>query len=545
MQETKKPADSGKAKEDESLWKPGDSLNRKPARSRSARAEQDNRRRRIPSGAPAKNKKSGSSAGSSRRGGGKRRALPVVDKKPPKNDRKPSGPAPGAKKSPSEEKPAPLPEDSWDISKFDVPKKEGAMRFHELGIPDPVMHAIADLGFKYCTPIQAEILPHILKGIDASGRAQTGTGKTAAFLICMLDRFIKHSAGPDRLIGEPRALILAPTRELALQIEKEAVALTRYFPLQVVSLIGGIDFQRQIDKLKKPVDIVVATPGRLLDFSRRRHINLGKLEILVIDEADRMLDMGFIPDVRSIIRQTPPKAKRQTLLFSATLTDEVTRLAAQWTRDPVTVAINPEQVTLDSIKQLVYITTANEKFALLYNLIKKAKEPVMVFGNRRDVTGGLMDRLKRSGVNCALLSGAVAQNKRLSTLDDFRNGKIDVLVATDVAGRGIHVDNVGFVINYNLPEDPEDYVHRIGRTGRAGALGTSISFACEEESFILPDIEKYIGKKLTCSYPEEELLMPPDKPLAPPSEKKKQNSRSGDRRNSGRRPSGRRQTGRR
>ena len=347
------------------------------------------------------------------------------------------------RKSRSEEKPAPLPEDSWDISKFDVPKKR-AMRFHELGIPDPVMHAIADLDSNIA-PDQAEILPHILKGIDASGRAQTGTGKTAAFLICMLDRFIKHSAGPDRLIGEPRALILAPTRELALQIEKEAVALTRYFPLQVVSLIGGIDFQRQIDKLKKPVDIVVATPGRLLDFSRRRHINLGKLEILVIDEADRMLDMGLSP-MSAVLSGNTAQGETPDIAFQRYVDRRSYRLAAQWTRDPVTVAINPEQVTLDSIKQLVYITTANEKFALLYNLIKKAKEPVMVFGNRRDVTGGLMDRLKRGGVNCALLSGAVAQNKRLSTLDDFRNGKIDVLVATDVAGRGIHVDNVGFVI---------------------------------------------------------------------------------------------------
>ncbi len=399
---------------------------------------------------------------------------------------------------------------AWDPSLFNVPPLAGSTRFHDLGLPVEIMHAIADLGFKYCTPIQAAILPKILEGTDAAGRAQTGTGKTAAFVISLLTRLLRNPSPPGRKPGSPRVLILAPTRELVMQIEQEALALGRYCPFYIMGVYGGIDFDKQQKKLAQhAVDVIVATPGRLLDFYRRNDLHLNRVEILVIDEADRMLDMGFIPDVRHIVHSTPPKGRRQTMLFSATLTQDVLRLTAQWTRDPVMVEIEPEQVAVDTVRQVVYITTAKEKFNLLYNLLtKRCKQSVLIFANRRDEARWLTDRLQSLGIRCALLSGEVRQEKRIRTLGDFKDGRIPVVVATDVAARGIHVEGIGHVINYNMPDDPEDYVHRIGRTGRAGALGTSISFACEDDSFAIPAVEKYLGNNLVCTYPEDELLVP-------------------------------------
>ena len=251
----------------------------------------------------------------------------------------------------------------------------------------------------------------------------------------------------------------------------------------------------------------MATPGRLLDFIRRKFIDLKKIEFLVIDEADRMLDMGFIPDVKRILRQTPPKAKRRTMLFSATLTEDVLRLAGQWMPDPVICEVEPEQVTVETVDQIVYIVTSRDKFKLLYNILKKRDDNrTLIFGNRRDHTQALTSKLKRHGIPCELLSGAVPQKKRLRILEDFRAGEVKVVVATDVAGRGLHVKDIGLVVNYEFPYEAEDYVHRIGRTGRAGVAGTAISFACEDESFIIPDIEKYIGNSLKCTMPDEELL---------------------------------------
>lgn len=415
----------------------------------------------------------------------------------------------------------------WKPSEFVVPAAEGKVRFHDLNLPDDLLHAVADLGFQYCTPIQAEIMPSTLKGKDATGRAQTGTGKTAAFLVTVLSRMLNKPLTGKVPKGVPRVLVLAPTRELVLQIAQEAQQLAKYTQISVCTVFGGMDYEKQRRQLtQKRIDVVVATPGRLLDFKRQGDVRLDQVEMLIIDEADRMLDMGFIPDVRKIIYATPHKSKRQTLLFSATLTPEVTSLSRQWTTDPVTVEIEPEQVAVDSVEQLVYIVTREEKYALLYNIIAKMNlERVIVFCNRKDETRRLADLFTRYQIDCAVLSGDIRQRTRIRTLDNFKAGKIKILVATDVAGRGIHIEGMDHVINYTLPRDPEDYVHRIGRTGRAGAAGTSISFADEEDSFFIPKIEALIGQKLPCIQPDEEwLASPPPPPIRKTSSKSQHGS---------------------
>ncbi|MBU25028.1 MAG: ATP-dependent RNA helicase RhlB [Gammaproteobacteria bacterium] len=398
--------------------------------------------------------------------------------------------------------------DAWSIESFVVEPEEGKPRFHDFGLPKAVMHAIADLGFQYASPIQAESLPIVLNGEDIVAKAQTGTGKTAAFLISIIDTFLREPIEGKRRTGTPRALILAPTRELVVQIAEDAESLCKYTRLSVVSIVGGMDYQKQRDDLRQsPCDIMVATPGRLIDFLGQNEINLRKIEVLVLDEADRMLDMGFMPDVRRIVRACPRKELRQTLLFSATFTGQIIELSERWTFEPIRIEIEPENVATETVEQIVYITTADAKYRLLKNVIStRDLHKVMVFANRRDLCRGLVDRLVKDGIDTALLSGEVPQRKRIQTLDRFKEGRTRILVATDVAGRGIHIDGVGHVINYTLPEDPEDYVHRIGRTGRAGAEGTSISFACEDDSFLLPEIEEFIGRKLPCEQAPESLL---------------------------------------
>jgi ATP-dependent RNA helicase RhlB len=370
------------------------------------------------------------------------------------------------------------------------------------------MHAIADLGFQYCTPIQAKTLVHAIAGQNIAGRAQTGTGKTAAFLISMFSQFLQNPLQPNRPKGTPRALVLAPTRELVIQIKDDAKGLGKYCDFHCVAIYGGADFGKQKEKLdRRPVDVVAATPGRLLDLMQKRIIDLGHVEVLVIDEADRMLDMGFIPDVRKIIQRTPPKNQRRTMLFSATLTDDVLRLASQWMPDPVFCEMDPEHVAVDTVEQIVYIVTTRDKFRVLYNLLKKRPDDrVLIFCNRRDHSQALATKLRAHGIACKLLSGDVPQKERLRILDAFRDGSVKVVVATDVAGRGLHVKDISLVVNYEFPYEAEDYVHRIGRTGRAGELGTAISFACEDESFVIPAIEKYIGNSLKCVMPDEDLL---------------------------------------
>jgi len=407
-------------------------------------------------------------------------------------------------------KPAAPPAPAWKLEDFQVEPAEGKTRFHDFKLAPELMHAIHDLGFPYCTPIQAQVLGFTLKGRDAIGRAQTGTGKTAAFLISTITQLLQTPPPSDRYMGEPRALIIAPTRELVVQIANDALNLTKYTGLNVMSFVGGMDFDKQLKALEsRYCDILVATPGRLLDFNQRGEVHLDMVEVLVLDEADRMLDMGFIPQVRQIIRQTPPKSERQTLLFSATFTEDVMNLAKQWTTDPAIVEIEAEHVASDTVEQHVYAVAGSDKYKLLYNLITQNDwTRVMVFANRKDEVRRIEERLTRDGISAVQMSGDVPQHKRIRALEGFREGKIRVMVATDVAGRGIHVDGISHVINFTLPEVSDDYVHRIGRTGRAGATGTSISFAGEDDAFALPAIEALLGRKISCEMPPAELLAP-------------------------------------
>ena len=439
-----------------------------------------------------------------------------------------------------------IPLTPWDPASFVVEAVECKTRFCDFDIANELLHAIADLDFQYCSPIQAQSLPYALRGQDVVGKAQTGTGKTAAFLTAIIDDLLKNPIAEKRYAGEARALIIAPTRELVIQIADDAKLLCKYTDLKIHTLVGGMDYTKQQRHLHDDlVDILVATPGRLLDFCGNKDVYLDQLEVLVIDEADRMLDMGFIPQVRQIVRQAPKREDRQTLFFSATFTDDVRNLVEQWTFEPITIDIQPENVATDSVDQHIYLVSTEEKYTLLYNLIQQEHaESMIVFANRRDECRDLQEKLQRHGVNAGLLSGEIAQNKRVSTLDAFKSGEIKVLVATDVAGRGIHISGISHVVNFTLPEEPEDYVHRIGRTGRAGKLGTSISFACEDDAMLLEPIGKLLGAEIKCEQPPEYLLLaPPELPPAPKTQRDERNrsgartSRNGNR--SGNRTGGR------
>ena len=411
---------------------------------------------------------------------------------------------------------------AWSVDSFVVEPIEGKKRFHDFDLPAEVMHGIADLGFQYCTDIQALSLQNALDGKNIAGKAQTGSGKTAAFLVAILTRYLRT---PDRRAkkgGCPRALVIAPTRELVIQICKDADAIGKYCDLRSLAVYGGMDYDRQRHELQEaPVDLLVATPGRLLDFCNQHVIDLTNVDTLVIDEADRMLDMGFIPDVRRIMGRLPPKDRRTTMLYSATLSDSVMELASQWMEKPFKAEVESEHNATDTVRQVVYVIRAEDKFKVLFNHIALHPEArAIVFCNRKSTTEDVFESLKRRGVSCEMLSGDVNQNRRLATLNDFRAGKVKIVVATDVAGRGIHVDDIDYVINFDFPYEAEDYVHRIGRTGRAGNTGIAISFADEDESFAIPEIEEYINEPLKCT------LLQEDDPLLKPLEKLARGQRS-------------------
>ena len=388
-----------------------------------------------------------------------------------------------------------------DPASFAVEPLEGKRRFHDFDLPGEVMHGIADLGFKYCTEIQALSLEQALAGKNIAGKAQTGSGKTAAFLVAILTRYLRTPENRATQGGNPRALVIAPTRELVIQICKDADAIGKYTGLRSLAVYGGMDYDRQKQEvLSAPVDLLVATPGRLLDFTKSRVINLSNVDTLVIDEADRMLDMGFIPDVRRIMSYLPPKEKRTTMLYSATLNDTVMRLALNWMQEPYKAEVASETNATDTVKQVVYIVRADDKFKVLFNHVALHPDArTLVFCNRKSTTEDVYESLKVRGVSVEMLSGDVNQNKRLKVLDMFRDGEVKVVVATDVAGRGIDIKGLEYVINFDFPYEAEDYVHRIGRTGRAGSTGIAISFADEDESFAIPEIEEYIKEPLKCT----------------------------------------------
>ena len=359
------------------------------------------------------------------------------------------------------------------------------------------MQGINEAGFTRCTPIQAQTLPHALNGRDIAGQAQTGTGKTAAFLVALFQNLLARPVAPTRGATSIRALVIAPTRELAVQIYNDAIVLGRHTGLRIAVVFGGVDYDKQRRDLEGGVDVLIGTPGRLIDYFKQHVFELREAQAIVLDEADRMFDLGFIADIRYILRRLPPPDRRQSMLFSATLSQRVLELAYEHMNDPELVRIEPEKITADRVRQVMYYPAMEEKIPLLVGLLRKM-EPfrTMVFVNTKRMAERLEDVLRANDINAQALSGDVPQKKRLRFLQDFHEGKLAVLIATDVASRGLHIPDVTHVFNFDLPQDSADYVHRIGRTARAGAEGDAISFACEEYAVALPDIEKYIGRKV-------------------------------------------------
>lgn len=377
-------------------------------------------------------------------------------------------------------------------------------RFSNLELSDSIIKGLKEAGFTNCSPIQDKSLPILLRGRDVAGQAQTGTGKTATFLLATFQHLLNDES---EKINNPRALILAPTRELAIQIHKDAVLLSPYLNLKFALIYGGTDYQKQLDKIKTNVDIIIGTPGRIIDFYRQGALKLDNIQVSVMDEADRMFDLGFIKDIRFLLRRMPPAEKRLNLLFSATLSYKVTELAYEHMNNPVLVKIETEEVTSRAIRQLAYCPANEQKIPLLLGLIKHHQpQRSIVFVNTKRSAELLNDYLQANGYKTALLSGDVPQEKRQRLLNDFQEDRANILIATDVAARGLHIPDVSHVFNYDLPQDVEDYVHRIGRTARFGASGEAISFICEEYAYSMPDIEDYIGEKLAIETISDALL---------------------------------------
>jgi len=403
--------------------------------------------------------------------------------------------------------------------------------FDEIDVPEPLLRAVQELGFTRLTRVQAEVLPVALEGRDVVAQAQTGSGKTAAYLLTMFAHFLNRprSSPPDT----PRGLIVAPTRELAVQISNDADSLARHTDLRTHVVFGGIDYRKQRDILAAGTDLLIGTPGRLIDYHKQRAYSLRKTELVVIDECDRLFDMGFADDLRWIMRRLPHPTERQSMMFTATLSYRVMTLGWRQMDDPKEIIINPEQLTPETIQQELYHVASREKMSLLLGLLdSEGSSRTMIFANTRYMSTRLVDELRRHGHVCRALTGNVVQTKRLRVLDDFREGRLPILVATDVASRGLHIDGVSHVINYDLPQDPEDYVHRIGRTARVGAHGKAITLACENFVFSLDAIQKLVGYEIPTVFADDDLF----KELLPPDERRRQRSRP----QRGRRPGGER-----
>ncbi|MGF1528157.1 MAG: DEAD/DEAH box helicase [Candidatus Competibacterales bacterium] len=389
----------------------------------------------------------------------------------------------------------------------------------------PALHeGLHDGGFRYCTPIQAATLPLTLKGFDIAGQAQTGTGKTAAFLLATLHHLMETPVEEGK--AGPWALILAPTRELAVQIHKDAEFLGRYTGLTAAAVYGGTGYESQRRQLEEGVDIIVGTPGRMIDYYKQHVFSLDNIEVAVVDEADRMFDLGFISDLRYLLRRMPEPDQRLNLLFSATLSPRVMELAYEHMNDPRVVKIDPGQVTADKVSQLLYHVRSEDKVPLLVGLLQeKAPTRTLVFVNTKRGAESVASYLLGNDFDTGVLSGDIPQNKRQKLLEQFQQGELPILVATDVAARGLHIPEVSHVINFDLPQDAEDYVHRIGRTARIGARGDAISFACEEYVYSLPDIEGYIEQKIPVAELRDDLLVSVKPPR--PMERRPRGGRTG------------------
>jgi Superfamily II DNA and RNA helicases len=393
-------------------------------------------------------------------------------------------------------------------------------KFSDFALHPLVLEALEKKGFHNCTPIQALALPLTLSGRDVAGQAQTGTGKTLAFLASTFHYLLTHPAKQDRQTNQPRALIMAPTRELAVQIHSDAEALSQSTGLKLGLAYGGDGYDKQLKVLESGVDILIGTTGRLIDYTKQNYVDLGAMQVVVLDEADRMYDLGFIKDIRWLFRRMPTADQRLNMLFSATLSYRVRELAFEQMNNAEYVEVEPEQKTGHRIKEELFYPSNEEKMRLLQTLIEEEwPDRAIIFANTKHRCEDIWGHLAADGHRVGLLTGDVAQKKRLRILDDFTKGNLDILVATDVAARGLHIPSVTHVFNYDLPDDCEDYVHRIGRTGRAGASGHSISLACEEYALNLPAIETYIDHSIPVSkYNSDALLtdLPAPKRLSRP-----------------------------
>jgi len=411
-------------------------------------------------------------------------------------------------------------------------------RFRDFALDPSLIKGLDDAGFEFCTPIQAQSIPIALTGKDVAGEAQTGTGKTAAFMVACMNHLITHPADDKRQKTQPRAMILAPTRELAIQIHKDAEVIGKYTGLKLGLAYGGTDYDKQRSILENGVDILIGTPGRTIDFFKQKIFNLKACDVVVLDEADRMFDLGFIDDMRYLLRRCPEPEDRLSLLFSATLSHRIGELAYVHMNDPVQVRVESETKTADKIEQSIYYPANEEKIPLLLGLMDKLKPTrSIVFVNTKRAAEKVYAWLEGNGYKSALLSGDVPQKKRQSLLKRFQDGEFNILVATDVAARGLHIPEVSHVFNFDLPQSGEDYVHRIGRTARAGASGSAISFACEDYAHYTMDIEDYIDQKIGRQPVTGDLLIEPKPPIKMerrPKPNQQRTGKPGGERNQGR-----------
>jgi ATP-dependent RNA helicase RhlB len=381
------------------------------------------------------------------------------------------------------------------------------MEFEELNLHPDLQRGIAEAGYAACMPVQEQVLTNAFGGQDLYVQSQTGTGKTAAFLIVIFQRLLTE----DLLAGK-KAIIMVPTRELAVQVEEEAKLLGKYLPFKVGSFYGGVGYAQQLQLLRENAQILVGTPGRVLDLNKSGRMNLMDIAFLVLDEADRMFDMGFYPDLRKLIKVVPPADRRQTMLFSATLNAWVKNLAWEYTKNPYEIEIQPETVTVEEVEQFLYHVPSEDKMRLLLGILEREKpESAIIFCNTKRYTEIIAKRLRLNGYDCEFIIGDLPQVKRLKVIDDVKAGKIRFLAATDVAARGLDIEGLAMVINYDLPVEAENYVHRIGRTARAGKTGKAVTLASEQDVYELPDIERYIGKKIPSEIAEENLYAREDK----------------------------------